>query len=345
MKAYVYGIDKKLQLTEIAEPLQRPDNAVIKVKAASICGTDLRTFIHGSTKISPPRVIGHEVCGIREHVGDTVKGFTAGERIIVAPALGCGECYACTRGYTNLCDNLKTLGFDYDGSFAEYMEIPGAYFSRGHVLSVPSSLSDEEAVLTEPVACVVNGQEPLSIKKGEYVVIFGSGFIGSIHAELAFLKGASAVICIEISAERGRKVKEYLPEVQVLVSGKIDLKTEIMRMTQGRGADVVITACSAGAAQRDALQIAAKRGRISLFGGLPGEAVGYLDSNLIHYKELGVFGVHASTAEQNRTVLGWIAEKKLNTGKYVSRLFRLEKIEDAFNALKNETILKAVVKM
>jgi L-iditol 2-dehydrogenase len=108
--------------------------------------------------------------------------------------------------------------------------------------------------------------------------------------------------------------------------------------------DVAITACSVGQAQEDALRIAAKRGRISLFGGIPGNAKGFLDSNEIHYKELSVFGVHASTPDQNRTILNAISNGSLKVKKYISKVYDLENIVDAFEDLKNQRVLKAIVK-
>ena len=107
---------------------------------------------------------------------------------------------------------------------------------------------------------------------------------------------------------------------------------------------MAITACSSGKAQIDALNVTAKRGRVSLFGGLPGESKGFLDSNLIHYRELSICGVHASTPTQNRLVLEWIAQGKLAVSKYISKIFALQDIEEAFYALQHENIIKAIIK-
>ena len=136
--------------------------------------------------------------------------------------------------------------------------------------------------------------------------------------------------------------KKILPRIHVTPEGKDPLKT-IVEVTDGNGADVAIVACSAGAAQADALNIIAKRGRISLFGGLPGESRGFLDSNIIHYKELGVFGVHASTPTQNKKVLSWLAEKRIDVNKYITKLYPISGIGEAFEDIKNKGIMKAVV--
>lgn len=346
MLTYTYLGETGLNLVDRPEPTAEPNNILIRVSACAICGTDLRTYRNGSSHINPPRTIGHEVTGVIEHVGCNVDGYTTGERISVVPAMGCGQCRACRRGFTNLCESLETIGFQYDGGFASHMAVPSKAIRMGNVLSLPQEVDEITAALIEPIACVINGQELLKIFPGDTVVIFGSGFIGCIHAELAIIAGASRVYMVEISERRGEIAAKHInsDKLQVITPGTQPAVEIIREATNGEGADVVIVACSVGAAQRDALEIAASRGRISLFGGLPGDSVGFLDSNLIHYKELGVFGVHASTVEQNRKAQELICSGTLEAGKYVSQVLPLEQIVDAFAAKHSEHILKTVIK-
>lgn len=342
MLAYVYKGDGVLALEEKPVPRAKADTAVIKMLASSICGTDFRTYMYGSKKITPGVTVGHEMCGRIVEIGDKVAGFKLGDIVTVAPALGCGECYMCKKGHTNMCNNLQTLGFDYDGSFAEYMEIPTRFFEMDNVNPVAAGIRFEDAALAEPIACVVNAQEFLRIEAGDNVAVFGSGFIGCMHAELAFASGARNVIMIEPNRTRLDEAKKILPRIHVTPEGGDPIGT-VMEVTDGIGVDVAIVACSAGPAQSDALRIIAKRGRISLFGGLPGESTGFLDSNIIHYKELGVFGVHASTPAQNKKVLKWLAEKKIDVNKYITKLYPVSNIKEAFEDIKNKGIMKAVI--
>jgi L-iditol 2-dehydrogenase len=344
MKAFVYEKAGLYRLRDFPRPRASADSAVIRVLACSICGTDLRAWQHGNERITPPRITGHEVCGQIVEIGPAIESFGAGDRVSVVPAIGCGECTSCCRGYTNLCDNLQTVGFQFDGGFAEYMEVPAMAFRRGHVYKTPAGVPDEEAALAEPIACVVNGQEFLRISRGDSVAIFGSGFIGCMHAELARMSGADPVIMIEPNESRAAAAHAFIPFSSLIVPGKVDLAYEVKRLTGGQGPDVLITACAAGQAQADAVLLAAKRGRISLFGGLAKETKGFLDSNAIHYKELSIHGVHASTARQNRIVMGWIAAGKLEVRKYITRLYPLSEIEQAIRDLQNQAVFKAVVK-
>lgn len=344
MLAYVYSGVGDLALKEIPEPKAKDNSAVIKVNATSICGTDLRAYRFGSSRIKGlPRVIGHEVVGTIVDIGRQVKGFSLGDRVQIAPAIGCGHCPSCLKGHSNLCDNLKTIGFDYDGTFAEYMEIPAEAFERDHVTKVPENLTSEQAVLAEPVACVVNAQSYLDIGEGDTVAVFGSGFIGTMHTELAYRKGASKVFLIEINKHRIEMAKKIHPNLIIINSAEEDLVSAINSHTDGHGVNVAITACSVGAAQVNAMSIIGKRGHVSLFGGLPKETTGFIDSNIIHYKEVSVHGAHASTVAQNREVLTMISEGRLDVSPFTGNPFPLKDIEKAFEALNNESIVKAIL--
>lgn len=344
MLSYIYGENKKLLLKDIPSPKKKPNNAIIKINSSSICGTDLRTYRFGNSKITPPRVIGHEVVGEIVYTGEKVKDLSISERIQIVPAIGCGKCRLCLNGYTNLCDELKTIGFQYDGAFAEYMEMPSDLLEQGNFNKIYDCISDEEAVLAEPIACVINSQEFLNINRENTVAIFGSGFIGNMHVELARLNGAKKIIMIEINESRAEKCKEYNPDIKIINPKKDNLYDSIMEITNGYGTDVTIVACSVGSAQSDAMKITGKLGRISLFGGLPNDSLGFIDSNIIHYKEVSIYGAHASTAKQNRLALEYIKEGKLNVKKYTNNIFDLNEIEDAFKCLKNEEIIKAIIK-
>jgi L-iditol 2-dehydrogenase len=343
VKAFVYEKAGVSRLQEFPTPHAERDTAVIRVLACSVCGTDLRAWQHGNERITPPRITGHELCGEVVEVGAACGTVAVGDRISMAPAIGCGTCPACRRGYTNLCDTLQTIGFQFDGGFAQYMQVPAIAFRQGHVYPVPANVAAEEAALAEPIACVVNGQEFLHISAGDSVAIFGSGFIGCMHAELARMAGADPVIMIEPNESRAAAAHALIPFSSLVVPGRMDLAAEVKRLTGGAGADVLITACAVGRAQADAVALAAKRGRISLFGGLAKETTGFLDSNAIHYKELSVHGVHASTARQNKAVMEWIAAGKLDVRKYITRLYPLAAIEQAFRDLQSQSVFKAVV--
>jgi L-iditol 2-dehydrogenase len=243
-----------------------------------------------------------------------------------------------------MCDNLSTIGFQYDGGFAEYMVLPKQSFLMGNVYVLPPAEDPAIFALSEPLACVINAQSYLRIEAGEDVVIFGSGIIGCMHAELAQARGARVFI-VEPAEERRRQVMGLLHDITFVTGGKEGAAGEIIRLTGGKGADVAIIACSVGSAQSDGLQALSKCGRLSLFGGLPGDGFGFLDSNRIHYYEIGVFGVHASTPAQNKTAMELLHSGKIDAGKFISKRYPLSEIGTAFKEAAEGSILKAVIVM
>jgi L-iditol 2-dehydrogenase len=148
MKAFVYRKAGESRLEEYARPRAARDSAVIRVLACSVCGTDLRAWQHGNERITPPRINGHELCGRIEEIGPDCAGFAVGDRVSVVPAIGCGQCPSCRKGYTNLCDNLQTIGFQFDGGFAEYMEVPAVACASPGGIRWPSSVRASSAACT-----------------------------------------------------------------------------------------------------------------------------------------------------------------------------------------------------
>jgi len=344
MKAFIYGANAKMEVVDRPVPRIAKDEALMKVLVASICGTDLRNYKFGVKNIPENRILGHEACGELVEIGKEVENFKVGDRIIVAPAIGCGSCASCLRGKTNMCDNLKTIGFEYDGTFSEYMKIPSQAFKMGNVLKVKTKIKNEEATLSEPVACCINGQSFLNISPGNSVLIFGAGFIGCMHAELALKSGASFVLLVDISQPRLEIAKRLIPAASIINTTEKDIVQFISEKTKKHGMDVIITANPDGNTHTLAGLLAAKNGRISLFGGISGESTGYLDSNMIHYKELSLFGSHATNPQHVSTVLELLESEVLDLLKYCSGTYPLVDIEKAFERLKKVDIMKLLIK-
>lgn len=345
MRALILNENRQMVLQEMPDPQKKDDNIILRVKAASICGTDMRTFLKGNTKIDVPRILGHECAGEIVHAGRLAQenGYRVGDRVTVAPAIGCGKCWPCQTGHTNMCDHLETIGFQYEGVFAPYLEVPAQAIRMHNVIQLSDAIDYDDATLAEPAACALNGQRYLYIGKGDYVVIYGSGIIGCIHAELALHKGAAKVMIVEPVAKRGKIAEEKVPGVIWINPNEQNTVEEVQRITGGRGANVVITATSVPSVHTEAQLIAAKMGRICLFGGLPGESKGFIDSNLIHYKELQICGVHATTVSCMQEILSLMETGELDAKKYIERVLPLEKIMDGFQAIRDENIMKVVI--
>lgn len=329
--ASFYGIGD-IRTEEKDIPQIGPNEILMKVKAAAICGTDIRIYKFGHFKIpeGEKRVLGHEVSGEIAAVGANVKGYGVGERITTIPNIGCGHCVACRQGYNQLCPEYDAFGINLDGGFEEYMRIPESAIKGGNVVKFSDNISYEEAALVEPFSCTYNSCKRLGTKPGDVVVIIGAGPIGACHVMINRLVGASKVIVADIEEKRLEEIKNFGADLTVN-SSREDLETVVNRETNGRGADVIITACSVPALQQQALKMAAFHGRINFFGGLPkGRNIVQLDTNLIHYKELLVLGTTGASIEDYLTAMDIVKNRRVCLDGLVSRKFSLDEVNEAF---------------
>ncbi len=204
MLAAVYHGANDLRVETYPIPTISPDELLLKVVNSSICGTDLR-ILHGGHRMYPDgtvRIPGHEVVGDVVEVGANVKGITEGQRVFVAPNMGCGHCRQCISGNNNLCANYVAFGITLDGAFAEYMRVPAAAILQGNLFVLDDGVDPAVAALTEPFACVLRGQNAVNVHAGDVAVVVGAGPIGLMHVQLARLRGAVRVIVSEMIPER-----------------------------------------------------------------------------------------------------------------------------------------------
>ena len=339
--AYYYGISD-LRVEEASVPAITTDELLIRIVACAVCGTDNRIYKFGHFKIprGVKRVLGHETFGEVAQVGAAVRGFAIGDRVAIAPNIGCGSCHMCRQGFNQLCPTYEAFGISLDGGFAEYMKVPAA--ALGNVAKVPDAVSDEEAVLIEPLSCVFNAYEAHRTVPGDTVLIIGAGPIGALHVMLNKLAGGRIIVA-DIAETRLREMEKYGADV-LIHSSEVDLKQEMARITEGRGADVVITACSVPAMQALALEIAGCHGRVSLFGGMPKEKENViLNTNLIHYKELFVTATTGSSLQDFHSALRILSSGQISAAGLVTARFSLEETAAAFDYAAQGVGLKALV--
>lgn len=346
MQAAVYQGTEKITVKQVPIPQISENEILLKIKTCAVCGTDVRIFRHGSPIVEPPAITGHELAGVVVEVGSRTSGFKEGDRVTIATSTPCLECTACQRGFYNICDNLKGIGYHFAGGFAEYMKVPEASLKAKYLLKIPDNLPFEQACLSEPFACVVNGQELSWVEEGDTVVVIGAGPIGCMHTALARLNGAKTVVLADMVQERLDLAKNDLPVDRFVNAATDDLKKVVMDVTAGRGAEVVIVAAPSGKAQEDALGLVAPRGRLNLFGGLPKtKPTAVFDSNFIHYREIYVHGSYGSTADQQQKALELFASGKFDVKKFVSFTFPLDKILEGYKATEDKKGYRAVITM
>lgn len=343
MLAAVYHGPNDLRVERIPVPETGPGEALLKVVSSSICGTDLR-ILHGGHRKYPAgtvRVPGHEVVGDIAALGAGVSGLAVGQRVFIAPNMGCGHCRQCISGSNNLCANYDAFGITLNGSFAEYMRLPAATILQGNVMPLAPGVDPAAAALVEPLACVLRGQNAVSVGVGDVVVVVGAGPIGALHIMLARLRGASRVIASEMVAERRAQALRFGADDAVTPDALADA---VAAASGGAGADVVIVAAPAHAAQEAAIALAAIGGRINFFGGLPKERpVVQLDSNAVHYKELIVTGTTACNTADCRQAAAIVNAGRLDLSALVSARYPLAEASAAFAAAEDRKSLKVVL--
>ncbi|MBN1444698.1 MAG: zinc-dependent dehydrogenase [Candidatus Omnitrophica bacterium] len=349
MKAAVYHGIGDIRIEEIKTPICGPGEVMVKVNYCAICGTDVRIYFHGHKKVIPPAVIGHEITGAIEETGsgiDYPEPLKKGDKVALVTSIGCGKCKMCGKGLYNLCPDTKAIGYFYPGGYAEYVIVPADAVKQKAVIKLPEGMSLKEGALIEALSCAINGQSYLNIEKGDTVVIYGGGPIGFMHAVLAQASGASMLIMADPAYERLEKFGKQFKGLILLNPKKTSIKDEVLRLTDGYGADVVITACPAKQAQVEGLEILGSRGRISFFGGLPkDDSFINIDSNIIHYKEISVFGAFASNRKDFVRAAELISQKKIEAGKFISRVLPLEQINEGIEMVKAGDVLKCVVEI
>ena len=342
MKAAVLEKLESLVVKEMPDPIVGPDDALVKVRACAVCGSDVRIFHHGNNRVHPPAILGHEASGEIVAVGERVTGFKPGDRVAIGSDVPCGECAVCKAGFGNNCQINYAMGYQFPGSFAEYVLLNKTMLNFGPVHKIPDHMSWEEGALAEPLACVLNAVEFTGIKLGDTVVVMGAGPIGCMIIPVALMSGATKVIAINRSPGRLDFAKKVGADVTICSSEEDQIK-RVLEETNGMGADVVFTANPSPTSHSDALEMAKNRGRVNLFGGLPAGTKVDLETNLIHYKELIVTGAHGSVPRHHRQAVDLIASGKLNIGAFVSHHFPLDDIENAFRVAEGKAGLRVIV--
>lgn len=345
MKVVRFYAPEDVRIEEAPEPTCGPDEVKLRVRNCSTCGTDVKILHNGHQNLSPPRIIGHEIAGEVVEVGANVSGWAPGDRAQVIAAVPCGECHECRKGWMAVCQNQTSVGYQYDGGFAEYLIVPREVLKVDGLNRIPDGVGYDEASVAEPMACAINAQELLGIDPGDTVVVFGAGPIGCMHIRIARgVYEAGPVYLVDVNAERLKLSADAVDPDEVIDASQVDVVERVMELTGGRGADVVITATAANVTQEQAIAMAARNGRISFFGGLPKtNPTITCDSNVVHYRQLHIHGANGSAPEHNRRALEYIASGTVPVKDLITVRLPLERALEAFGIVARGEAIKVTV--
>ncbi len=282
MKAVKLSEPRNIGIVELDKPTPKPGEALIRIKTAGICGSDIGAFRGTNKLVSYPRIIGHELAGIVESIPeDNPKGLKVGDKVIVDPYLYCGKCYPCSIGRTNCCTSLHVLGVHVDGGMAEWFCHPADM-----LVKMPEDMDWTDAAMAEPLTISLHGIHRGGLKAGEYCAIIGAGPIGLLAGMIAQAYGAHAIL-LDLVQERLDYAKSIGIEY-IINSGKENAVERVKEITGGNMAQQVMECSGANAAILSSLDLVSHAGRITLTGWPPKETP--IPTDVIIRKEIDIRG-------------------------------------------------------
>ena len=322
MKGIKLAEPRQIDCVELEKPVPGPGEALIRIKTAGICGSDIGAFRGTNKLVSYPRIIGHELAGIIEEIPeDNPKGFKVGDKVIVDPYLYCGHCYPCKIGRGNVCDNLKVRGVHIDGGYREFLAVP-----ESDCYILPDSISDTDAVMIEPTTIAIQSCTRADLTKDDMLLIFGSGALGSTILKIA-RQICDHIIVADIMDDKLETAKQNGAKYTINVL-KENLTEKVKEYTYGHGATVSIDAACTKDSLINLLQATGNAGRVMTMGF--SVAPTEVNQFVITSKELDVRGSRLQNKMFGKAI-EMINEGKLDLTGSVSHTFPLEKAQEAFD--------------
>ena len=319
---------------------------MVRVKACSICGSDLRILREGNVRITEPRIIGHEIAGEVVEIGKNVQGFNINDKISTGADVPCGKCEYCKKGMANSCIINFAIGYQFDGGFAEYIRLDEKVVKYGPLQKFNKKLDWKYASLAEPLGCCINGFEQAlaEYKKPSSMLVFGAGPIGIMLVKLAAtIYNIETIIVVEPSLIRRTEVIKFGANFALnpFENNVIDISKDL---TFGKGVDLVFTACPVLQTHIDALEVVASNGVINFFGGI-GKNEPPIDvlSNFIHYKQIYLTGSHGSTPAQHKKALSLIENGSVSLDGIITHEYKIDEVSKAFKMASSGNALKVVI--
>jgi threonine dehydrogenase-like Zn-dependent dehydrogenase len=336
MKAVQVTGPHQLSIVEREKPvITHKQDVLIKVKMVGICGSDIHIY-HGTNPLATlPRVIGHEVTGVVEAVGDEVDTLSIGDMVVLEPIESCGQCYACRSGRGNVCSNLEVYGVHRDGGMQEYMVIP-----QKLVHKVKEELDYKESVLVEPFTIGAQANWRGDVRDGDTVFIMGAGPIGLCCLKVAKTKGATVIIS-DLNESRLAFAKEWGADHTIDASG-VNVIEEVMELTKQEGANVVIDAVCIPQTFEQAIEAASAAGRVVVLGF--DERPSHITQLPITKKEVTITGSRLQT-NQFPVVIEMFNDRTIDTRGMVTQEFPLDRIQEAISLIETspEDVRKVVI--
>ncbi len=267
MKALLLSAHSKLDVVDFPEPKPADDEVLLRIRACGICGSDIHGWDGSSGRRHPPLIMGHEAAGEIVSAGPKVTQWRAGDRVTFDSTIYCGGCRFCQTGQVNLCENRRVVGvspieYKQHGAFAEKLALPARILYR-----LPDTLPFDQAAMVEPVSIAVHAVQRIKSAKKDTAVVIGSGMIGLLVVQALKWAGARQIIAVDLADNRLALAKQ-LGATHTLNSGKVDVTAEVLKLTDGLGADVALEVVGLTATVNLAIGVLKRGGSCVLVGNL-----------------------------------------------------------------------------
>ncbi|KYK30020.1 alcohol dehydrogenase [Thermoplasmatales archaeon SG8-52-1] len=323
MKVAMYYNNNDVRIEEMPIPKINDNEILVKVQACGICGSDVMEWYRLKTA---PRVLGHEMTGDIVKVGKNVKKYKVGDRIFVSHHIPCNTCEYCKNDQHTICDTLHSTNFD-PGGFSEFLRVPEINIDSG-VFILPDEISYEDGAFIEPLACVVRGLRSAGIKKGQNVLVIGSGVAGLLNIKLAKAHGAKKIFATDINDFRLKKSIEV--GADEAFHAKENIPEKIRKHNDGELADLVILCVGAPSAAKQALESVASGGEILFFAPTePGVEIPFPLFDLWN-KQVKMVSTYAGAPRDIKEAIELIKTKKVKVTDLITHKFSLNEAEKGF---------------
>jgi L-iditol 2-dehydrogenase len=324
MRVAMYYSNKDVRPEERPVPQIGEGELLIKVWASGICGSDVMEWyrIH-----KVPLVLGHEIAGEVIEVGKGVSSYKKGQRIACSHHVPCGECHYCKMGHPTVCETLRKTNFD-PGGFAEFVRLPAINVKFG-VYPLPNNVTYEEGTFTEPLACVLRAQRLVGAKKGQTVLVIGSGMSGMLHIQMAKVNGTSKVFATDVVDYKLKTAKDF--GADAVISAKEYDPERLKQLNDGRLADVVVLCAGAPQAIEQALKSADRGGTVLFFSAANQGVRIPLDINEIFWRnEITLASSYAASPQEHLEALQLISERKIRVKEMITHRLSLTDTHKGF---------------
>ena len=335
MKAVVYDAPRSFTITEVPAPEPGPGEVRVRVQQTGICGTDLHIH-NGKFFAEFPLTPGHELVGPVDALGEGTEGFRVGEYVAVNPNLSCGHCEYCRAGRTLMCANLKGLGTNWPGSFAEFVVVPANL-----VFSV-DGIDPDIAVFTEPTACAMHGVTTLSPPPGSSALVFGAGPTGLLLAQLIARGGAASVTVAASSAFKLSRAEE-LGIDQTFLMDRADLAGDATRLKAASGGfDLVVDATGAAAVSEQCVPLTRSGGTVMFYGVTEPEDLVRVSPYDVFRREITIKGSFAEI-DSFPAAIAALRTGRARTDGLITHRFKLGDYPSALDALRSDRTVHKII--